>query len=80
MNIYPQPAKEYTIVEFSDYISQDYDWEVMDQRGVAIGRGKVEKGSKGFEIDTSLLPNGIHFLLLGDKEGLKLHRKLTIIH
>jgi hypothetical protein len=67
-------------VEFGDYISQDYDWEIMDQRGVAIGRGKVEKGSKGFEIDTSLLPNGIHFLLIGDKEGLKLHRKLTIIH
>jgi PKD repeat protein len=80
VNIYPQPAKEYAIVEFGDYISQDYDWEIMDQRGVAIGRGKVEKGSKGFEIDTSLLPNGIHFLLIGDKEGLKLHRKLTIIH
>jgi PKD repeat protein len=80
VNIYPQPAKEYAIVEFGDYISQDYDWEIMDQRGVAIGRGRVEKGSKGFEIDTSLLPNGIHFLLIGDKEGLKLHRKLTIIH
>jgi PKD repeat protein len=80
VNIYPQPAKEYVIVEFGDYISEDYDWEIMDQRGVAIGRGKVEKGSKGFEIDTSLLPNGIHFLLIGDKEGLKLHRKLTIIH
>ncbi len=80
VNIYPQPAKEYAIVEFGDYISEDYDWEIMDQRGVAIGRGQVEKGSKGFEIDTSLLPNGIHFLLIGDKEGLKLHRKLTIIH
>jgi hypothetical protein len=52
----------------------------MDQRGVAIGRGTVEKGSKGFEIDTSLLPNGIHFLLIGDSDGLKLYKKLTIMH
>jgi PKD repeat protein len=80
LKIYPQPAKEYAIVEFGDLITQDYDWEIMDQRGVSIGRGTVQKGSKGFEIDTGLLPNGIHFLLIGDKEGLKLHRKLTIIH
>jgi hypothetical protein len=80
MKIYPQPAKSYAIVEFSDYISQDYDWEIMDQRGVRIGRGTVEKGSKGFEIDTSILPNGIHFLLIGDNDGLKLYKKLTIIH
>ncbi len=80
LNIYPQPAKEYAIVDFGRKLMQDYIWEIIDQRGVTIGRGTVKRGEEGFEIDTSLLPNGIHFLLMGDKSGLKMHRKLTIIH
>jgi hypothetical protein len=80
LNIYPQPAQHYAIVDFGRELSQDYNWEIIDQRGVTIGRGMVPKGEKGFEINTGLLPNGIHFLLIGDNEGLKMHRKLTIIH
>ncbi len=80
LNIYPQPAQHYAIVDFGMELSQDYNWEIIDQRGVTIGRGRVPKGEKGFEINTGLLPNGIHFLLIGDGEGLKMHRKLTIIH
>jgi hypothetical protein len=80
LNIYPQPAQHYAIVDFGMELSQDYNWEIIDQRGVTIGRGRVPKGEKGFEINTGLLPNGIHFLLIGDSEGLKIHRKLTIIH
>ena len=80
MNIYPQPAQHYATVDFGREIAQDYNWEIIDQRGVTLGRGTVLRGEVGFEINTGLLPNGIHFLLIGDKEGLKIHRKLTIMH
>ena len=80
LNIYPQPARHFAIVDFGRELSRDYDWEIIDQRGVIIGRGTVLKGETGFEINTGLLPNGIHFLLIGDNQGLKMHRKLTILH
>ncbi|MBR9998343.1 MAG: PKD domain-containing protein, partial [Cyclobacteriaceae bacterium] len=80
INIYPQPAQHYTVVDFGMELSRDYDWEIIDQRGVVIGRGMVPEGQTGFEINTGLLPNGIHFLLIGDNQGLKIYRKLSVIH
>ncbi|MFC2126283.1 PKD domain-containing protein [Bacteroidota bacterium] len=78
--LYPNPTRKYLYVDFGREVLNDYIWEIIDHRGVIMGRGEIWKGTDRFEIDTSLLPNGLHILLMGTKDGLKLHRKITVIH
>jgi len=77
-NIYPNPAKNYFNVSLSDQLTTDLAWRIIDQRGVELLSGTFESGEDYFEIDTKLLPNGLHMFIVSSGSDYNTIRKIVI--
>ncbi len=68
MNLYPNPAENYFQVDFKNELKKDYQWKLIDVRGVEIQAGQLQAGQQNMEINSQDLPAGVYiFVVQNDK-------------
>lgn len=80
INLYPNPADWEMNVAFDTEIDQNFQWTVINQVGAQLIFGDAFIGDKGFVIDTSRLPSGMYFLLMGNEDKQFNHFKFIVTH
>jgi hypothetical protein len=64
VNLYPNPAHDYFNLEFEQTLKNDYQWKLVDIRGVHIREGEIRAGNDRLLIDGLDYPAGTYILLL----------------
>ncbi len=72
-NIYPNPAKDYIIIEAND----DLNMEILDLAGQIVRMQKIKKGNNN--IFTGNLANGVYYYKILSRNGIVVNDKLIII-
>lgn len=66
MRVFPNPAREYFNVQFDEPLEHDYQWRLVDIRGVEVLQGLLEQGSQQLQIDQYDLPSGMYILVVNN--------------
>ncbi len=64
MVLYPNPAHDYFNLKFDNALEKDYQWRLVDVRGVEVSSGTVARGTEQVTIDGLNCPAGAYFFLL----------------
>ncbi len=64
MNLFPNPAHDYFNVKFDQALENDYQWKLVDMRGVEIRQGEVRRGAEQLTVDGLDCPSGAYIMLL----------------
>lgn len=67
MILFPNPANDYFNVRFEEPLSTDYEWKLIDIRGVTVQTGRVTVGTEQFQVDELTYPSGTYVLVLYNK-------------
>jgi hypothetical protein len=81
INLYPNPASKVVNFHLGRSTTKEYTWSIVDQRGVTMSQGKVERDlSIPQQVDVKNLANGVYFVqfALGDKTVL--YKKLVVMN
>lgn len=68
MNLYPNPAQEQFMVSFEQPLSKDYDWRLVDLRGVILQQGNASAGTQQIPVYTYDYPAGMYFFVMGNNQ------------
>lgn len=81
MSVVPSPASDRITVDLTSTIFGNFELRVMDLLGRVVMQQSVvvEHGRQAFNLDSSLLPNGLHFVLLQNRFGY-LSEKFVVRH
>jgi hypothetical protein len=77
VNLYPNPAHDYFNLEFDQILKHDYQWKLVDIRGVHIREGEIRAGNDQLRIDQLDYPAGTYILLLYNNKVF-VQRKVVI--
>ncbi len=64
MNLYPNPARDYFQVDLEQTLTEDYQWKLVDLRGVEIQSGNMNVGDTQVTVQNDQLPTGIYIFTL----------------
>jgi len=79
--IYPNPAKNVVNFQLDDKLIRDYQWEIVDQRGISILAGDLNKNLiTPQQVDIASLANAIYFVKIKSKDGLAIYRKIAVFN
>ena len=79
MVLYPNPVKNRLLnLRFRQELLHDYDYKIIDLRGVTIYEGKLQRGQDEFAIDVPDLPIGVNYIMISDGEGSFINRKVVV--
>lgn len=76
LNLYPNPSSNYFNIEFEQPTSTDYDWKLMDVRGVEVLKGMTTEGTEHFSVQHEL-PTGMYIFVMYS-DGAFTQRKVII--
>lgn len=77
ISLFPNPAVNLFNVEFEQPIPKNYEWKVIDLRGVALASGELQTGQTQLQINSYDWPAGMYFFVIGDQR-FSLQRKIVI--
>jgi hypothetical protein len=77
MNLFPNPAVDQVNVEFDQAFSKDYNWRVVDLRGVELSNGQLQAGETQLQLNSYDWPAGMYFFVIGD-QNFRIERKIVI--
>jgi hypothetical protein len=80
LNLYPNPAKDKAIIEYSTLESHNVTIDVVDVLGkkvASLDKGKVEAGSHEFELATGSYKSGIYFVAIS-VDGNRMVKRLVV--
>lgn len=77
MKIFPNPAVDLFNVSFNQTFDKDYNWKVVDLRGVVLAQGNLQSGQNQLQIDTYDWSAGMYFFVIGDNR-FSLQQKVII--
>lgn len=80
VNVYPNPAKDLLVVEFSEIPNNDQRIEIWSTNGKMVLSEKLFKGVSRFEADVQNFNNGLYFVRILDKTRVLATKKLVIMH
>lgn len=80
VNVYPNPAKDLLVVEFSEIPNNDQRIEIWSTNGKMVLSEKLFKGVSRFEADVQNFNNGLYFVRIVDKTRVLATKKLVIMH
>ncbi len=79
--VYPNPAKNKFYFGFEGGLSRDYSYSIIDQRGVTVLRGSINRDRDiDQEVDVTSLANGIYFVAIGSSEKALVYKKIAIMN
>lgn len=77
--LYPNPAKDIVVVQFSETLKSNAEIVLMDAQGKAILQMKAEPGQQSLLLDTSTLSPGLYFCEVKGTTTTSNTEKLVII-
>ena len=78
--VYPNPSFGVLKLKMDEVLPYDYTWNIIDQRGVTVQEGGVNRDLRTpQEIDVSLLPAGIYFMQIQTDHKALFYKKIAII-
>lgn len=81
LKIYPNPASEQINLFLGTRLERDYTWKVVDQRGVTVLDGKVNRNlATPQALDIRSLPNGIYVLSIQASGKAVLYTKIVVLN
>lgn len=81
LNVYPNPAQDNTMVEFTTENRENVNVEIIDLNGKVVQNvfaGELSNGTHQFPVQTAELSAGIYLVRLVTDEGKYLTRKLVV--
>lgn len=60
MKLYPNPASSYFQVDFDTPLETDYQWKLVDVRGVEVQSGTLSEGVQDLRVENQSLPTGMY--------------------
>ncbi len=79
VNVYPNPAKDLLVVEFSETPDNDQRIEIWSMNGKKVFSENLFKGVSRFETDVQNLENGLYFIRILNKNRVLVTKKLVIL-
>ena len=64
MVLFPNPAREYFNLRFDAPLRQEYQWRLVDIRGIEVQQGTAPQGTEQLTFETNHYPAGTYVLLL----------------
>jgi hypothetical protein len=81
LKIYPNPASRQLNLFLGNRLENDYTWKVVDQRGVTVLNGTVNRNlAVPQALDISRLANGIYFLSIQAGDQAILYSKVVVLN
>jgi hypothetical protein len=81
ISIYPNPASNVLKLELDHPVARDYTWRLIDQRGISILDGEVNRSfDSPQEIDISQVANGIYFIQIVSGNTPIIYRKIAVMN
>jgi hypothetical protein len=78
VNIYPNPAKDFIVAEFSNPTHGNFCIELYNLSGRKVSGTDYSNGGNIFSIDISGLPEGMYFVKISSEEGVILKKIFKI--
>jgi len=79
LKIYPNPARDFTTLEFGQIPGRDYNLRVYDQIGQVVIQQTISKGAEKIELNTSDLSAGIFIVQLETESEVLTKEKLIVV-
>jgi hypothetical protein len=79
LNLYPNPAVDFTTLAFDAPLTQDYQFEVYDVQGRLLQRGKLNEGSQQQQIDVTDYAAGMYVVAIFDQQRTVLTRRKFVV-
>nr|HPM32529.1 PKD domain-containing protein [Chryseolinea sp.] len=81
VNMYPNPVSNTLNLQLESELHHDYEWKMIDQRGIVVLEGKVNRDlSSPQQVDVSRLASGIYFMAIQSGEKSVVYRKIAVIN
>ena len=80
--VYPNPASHYINLHSDFNLQREYTWNLIDQRGVAVMKGRLNKdfSYEDQQIDVKDLPNGMYIMSIQINDKSVVHKKIVIMN
>jgi len=78
IDIYPNPVNGILNFAVQDKAFEDYNWKIVDQRGVTILEGDLDFEGGKYSVETHDLTNGIYYIVIGTEDKPLIYRKLAV--
>ncbi|MGF1637683.1 MAG: T9SS type A sorting domain-containing protein, partial [Cyclobacteriaceae bacterium] len=79
VRLYPNPVKDIFNVQFSEILHKDLDWQIVDMKGVATHKGRINAGFDRYEFSTDQLSEGVHNIIFSNGQDILLVKKMVVI-
>jgi hypothetical protein len=81
ISVYPNPASNKVNFYLENTLTRDYQWQIVDQRGVQILKGDLNRDlSMPQQVEVKDLSNGIYFVRFALSDKTIVYRKLAILN
>jgi hypothetical protein len=81
ISVYPNPASKHVNFYLENTLSRDYQWQIVDQRGVRIMEGELNRDlSTPQQVEVKDLANGVYFVRFALADKTVIYRKLAILN
>jgi hypothetical protein len=81
LKIYPNPASQNIKLYLGDKLNRDYTWKLIDQRGITILNGDVNRDLTSPQlIDVTRIANGIYFMAIQTGDRSVLYTKIAVMN
>jgi hypothetical protein len=79
IKVYPNPAKEYLVIDFGNYASMaSYEINIVDVTGKSVYFSAISKASETIDLNT-WTGKGIYFIKIFDKQGNRIENRKIVI-
>jgi hypothetical protein len=80
--VYPNPASQYVNLHSDFNLTRDYTWNLIDQRGVPVMKGKLKKdfSYEDQQIHVGTLPNGMYIMSIQINDKVVVHKKIVVMN
>ena len=79
LRVFPNPATNYVKIQMPEDAIGDYQYRLIDLRGVTIREGEVDRRYGDFILETSDIINGVYHLQILKDNAPVAQRKLMIM-
>ncbi|MEP2771800.1 MAG: PKD-like domain-containing protein [Fulvivirga sp.] len=80
IEIYPNPANGVLNFALNTNELDDYNWKIVDQRGVTLLEGDINFVDGHYSTSTRDLANGIYYVVIGKSDKPLIYRKLAVMN
>jgi PKD repeat protein len=81
ISVYPNPASKQVNFYLENTLSKDYQWQIVDQRGVRVLEGELNRDlSTPQQVEIKDIANGIYFVRFALADKTVIYKKLAILN